>query len=115
MERLLIILEAPLWPSRDKLSNAGCALFDAMVLDAKEFATNVANGDFDPAFQIAGRWGEKANAFIEATLINDPENPVATEANTRLLDVFKYYTDKLCAWNEITSHGKLNSAGAALP
>jgi hypothetical protein len=90
LRMLEIILGSPLWPHRHLLSESGKVLHDAMVDGAKPFARAVAEERYSDAWRILGGWSALGHAFIDGTLVNDPDEVVAT-ANRRLLGVLLHY------------------------
>jgi hypothetical protein len=91
---LEIILSSPLWPHRHLLSESGQAFHDAMVADAKPFARAVAEERYSDAWRVLGGWSALGHSFIDSTLINDPDEAVAT-ANRLLLGVYRHYVDAM--------------------
>jgi hypothetical protein len=91
---LEIILGSPLWPHRYLLSESGQAFHDAMVDGAKPFARAVAEERYLDAWLVLGGWSALGHAFIDGTLINDPDEAVAA-ANRLLLGVLLHYVDAM--------------------
>jgi hypothetical protein len=88
---LEIILTAPLWPKREHLPDAGQALFDMIVADAKSYAGAISDNDFTAALVILNKWAGAFNAFIDTTLI------AGNEPCERMVLVFRHYADSFGA------------------